>query len=118
MSIHKSKGLEFPVVFVAELNTPFNMRDTSGACLIDEQMLGLQVVDPNAGAAFASAAHQVIAEWARQKTIAEEMRILYVALTRAREKLILTGSIKQAACEKLLSQCAPFAEGLPGWKLS
>jgi ATP-dependent helicase/nuclease subunit A len=118
MSIHKSKGLEFPVVFVAELNTPFNMRDTSGACLIDERMLGLQVVDPNAGAAFASAAHQVIAERARQKTLAEEMRILYVAFTRAREKLILTGSIKQAACEKLLSQCAPFAEGLPGWKLS
>jgi ATP-dependent helicase/nuclease subunit A len=118
MSIHKSKGLEFPVVFVAELNTPFNMRDTLGACLIDEQMLGLQVVDQNAGAAFSSAAHQVIAERARQKTIAEEMRILYVALTRAREKLILTGSIKQAACKKLLSQCAPFAEGLPGWKLN
>jgi ATP-dependent helicase/nuclease subunit A len=118
MSIHKSKGLEFPVVFVAELNTRFNMRDTSGACLIDEQMLGLQVVDQNAGAAFASAAHQVIAERARQKTIAEEMRILYVALTRAREKLILTGSIKQTTCEKLLSQCAPFADGLPGWKLS
>jgi ATP-dependent helicase/nuclease subunit A len=117
MSIHKSKGLEFPVVFVAELNTPFNMRDTSGACLIDEQMLGLQVVNRNAGAAFASAAHQVIAERTRQKTVAEEMRILYVALTRAREKLILTGSIKQNACAKLLSQCAPFTEGLPGWKL-
>lgn len=118
MSIHKSKGLEFPVVFVTELNTPFNMRDASGACLIDEQMLGLQVVDKNAGAAFASAAHQVIADAVRQKTIAEEIRILYVALTRAREKLILTGSIKQNACVNLLCQSAPFAEDLPGWKLS
>ena len=118
MSIHKSKGLEFPVVFVAELNTPFNMRDASGACLIDEQMLGLQVMDKNAGAAFASAAHQVIADRARQKNIAEEMRILYVALTRAREKLILTGSIKQNACAKLLCQCAQFTDSLPEWKLS
>ncbi len=118
MSIHKSKGLEFPVVFVAELNTPFNMRDTSGACLIDEQMLGLQVVDKDANAAFASTAHQVIADRTRQKTIAEEMRILYVALTRAREKLILTGSIKQNACVKLLCQCVQFANGLPEWKLS
>ncbi|OQY06013.1 MAG: helicase-exonuclease AddAB subunit AddA [Planctomycetales bacterium 4572_13] len=118
MSIHKSKGLEFPVVFVAELNTRFNMRDVSGACLIDEQMLGLQVVNKDASAAFASTAHQVIADQTRQKTIAEEMRILYVALTRAREKLILTGSIKQNACIKLLSQCAPFTDGLPEWKLS
>jgi ATP-dependent helicase/nuclease subunit A len=118
MSIHKSKGLEFPVVFVAELNTPFNMRDTSGACLIDEQMLGLQIVDKDANAAFASTAHQVIADRTRQKTIAEEMRILYVALTRAREKLVLTGSIKQNTCVKLLSQCAQFTDGLPEWKLS
>jgi ATP-dependent helicase/nuclease subunit A len=60
----------------------------------------------------------VIADRARQKTIAEEMRILYVALTRAREKLILTGSTKQNACVKLLCQCAQFADGLPEWKLS
>jgi len=118
MSIHKSKGLEFPVVFVAELNTRFNMRDTSGACLIDERMLGLQVADKDANAAFASTAHQVIADHTRQKTIAEEMRILYVALTRAREKLILTGSIKQNTCAELLSRFAQFADGLPGWKLS
>ena len=118
MSIHKSKGLEFPVVFVVEMNTPFNMRDTSGACLIDEQMIGLQIVDRNVNAAFSSLAHQVIADRARQKTIAEEMRILYVALTRAREKLILTGSIKQNACTKLLNQCAAFTDALPEWKLS
>ncbi len=115
MSIHKSKGLEFPVVFVAELNTRFNMRDAAGACLIDERTLGLQIVD--SGAAFASMAHQVMAEQTRGKTLAEEMRILYVALTRAREKLILTGSIRQKSCRKLLRQCAPFAEGLADWKV-
>jgi ATP-dependent helicase/nuclease subunit A len=117
MSIHKSKGLEFPVVFVAELNTPFNMQDASGQCLIDDQMVGLQVVDKQTRTAFVTAAHQVIADRACQKTIAEEMRILYVALTRAREKLILTGNIKLDNCTKLLREWAQFRD-LPAWKLA
>ncbi|MHC4524818.1 MAG: UvrD-helicase domain-containing protein, partial [Planctomycetota bacterium] len=52
MSIHKSKGLEFPVVFVAELNTPFNTRDSSGQCLIDEDMIGLQIPDTKSHVRF------------------------------------------------------------------
>ncbi|MHC5083172.1 MAG: 3'-5' exonuclease, partial [Planctomycetota bacterium] len=117
MSVHKSKGLEFPVVFVAELNTPFNTRDASGECLVDEDTVGLQIPDAAAGAKYPSMAHQVIAERKRKDNLAEEMRILYVALTRAREKLILTASRKEKACANLLTQCGYFTEGLPDWKL-
>ncbi|MDH4203082.1 MAG: helicase-exonuclease AddAB subunit AddA [Phycisphaerae bacterium] len=106
MSIHKSKGLEFPAVFVAELNTPFNTKDSSGQCLIDAGLIGLQIPDPKNRVRFPTMAHQVIAEQVRRRNVSEEMRILYVALTRAREKLILTGSKKQDACKKLLSRRA------------
>ena len=106
MSIHKSKGLEFPVVFVAELNTPFNTKDSSGECLIDDGLIGLQIPDPKNRVQFPTMAQQVIAEQVRRRNISEEMRILYVALTRAREKLILTGSKKQDACKTLLSRRA------------
>lgn len=121
MSVHKSKGLEFPVVFVAELNTPFNRRSQSGQCLIDDQTVGLQVIDRAARGRFSSLAHQVIAEKQKRADLAEEMRILYVALTRAREKLILTASRKEHACVKLLGQCAGFNGNggyrVPDWKL-
>lgn len=117
MSIHKSKGLEFPVVFAAELNSRFNMRDSAGECLIDEDMLGLQIVDGDLGVRFPSMAHQIIVERKTRGTLAEEMRILYVALTRAREKLILTGSKKTSDCQKILGQCTQLPSPLPDWKL-
>lgn len=116
MSVHKSKGLEFPVVFVAELNTPFNKRSQSGQCLIDEQTVGLQIIDRASRGRFASLAHQVIAAKQQHADLAEEMRILYVALTRAREKLILTASRKGKACVNLLTECAGLDGNLPDWK--
>jgi ATP-dependent helicase/nuclease subunit A len=116
MSVHKSKGLEFPVVFVAELNTPFNRRSQSGECLIDEETVGLQVIDRTSRGRFASMAHQVIAEKQKHADLAEEMRILYVALTRAREKLILTASRKEAPCATLLAECAGSGAALEDWK--
>ncbi len=115
MSVHKSKGLEFPVVFAAELNTKFNMKDAAGECLISDQTLGLQILDRTAGRRYPSMAHQVIAERRRKANLAEEMRILYVALTRAREKLILTGSRKEQACMALLRQSAAAGKDLPDW---
>ena len=126
MSVHKSKGLEFPVVFVAELNTPFNRRSATGQCLIDEETVGLQIIDRKARGRFSSLAHQVIAERRKQADLAEEMRILYVALTRAREKLILTASKKEKVCVNLLAECTGFNEQLsapnrrciPDWKLT
>jgi ATP-dependent helicase/nuclease subunit A len=118
MSVHKSKGLEFPVVFVSELNTPFNRRSQSGACLIDERTIGLQVIDRAASGRFSSMAHQVIAEQQKRTDLAEEMRILYVALTRAREKLILTAGRKENACVNLLTQCAAFETAVADWQLA
>ena len=86
MSVHKSKGLEFPVVFAAELNTPFNRADSIGECLIDEQTIGLQAAVEGGRFRISSPAHQVLAERKRRQTVAEEMRILYVMLTRARDR--------------------------------
>ncbi|MCF7958083.1 MAG: PD-(D/E)XK nuclease family protein, partial [Phycisphaerae bacterium] len=96
MSIHKSKGLEFPVVFVTHLSNQFNKRDTKGAVLFDRPggcPVGLRVIDKNSRDSWATLAHNVIADNINRRQMAEEMRILYVALTRARERLILTASI-------------------------
>jgi len=118
MSVHKSKGLEFGVVFAAEMNTKFNMRDAAGECLISEEAVGLKVIDRQAGRRYPSMAHQVIAEAARKANIAEEMRILYVALTRAREKLICVGGRKESSCVNLLRQCAASEQGAPEWMVA
>ncbi len=118
MSVHKSKGLEFPVVFVAELNTSFNMRAAAGQCLINEDTVGLQIIDRAARGWFPTLAHQVIAERQKKADLAEEMRILYVALTRAREKLILTASKKEDACVKVLTESAAFADRIADWRLN
>ena len=99
MSIHKSKGLEFPVVFLAELDSIFNKQDSKDDCLADaDSTLGLQIIDRDSNAKLSSLAHQVIAENKHSKSLAEEMRILYVATTRARDRLILTASEKKKTC--------------------
>lgn len=95
MSIHKSKGLEFPVAFVCDLGKQFNMQDTSSALLIHKKLgLGPFVtsVDPNLR--YPTIARRAIAQRLIQESKAEELRVLYVALTRAREKLVLIGSVK------------------------
>ncbi len=102
-SIHKSKGLEFPVVFLAELDAEFNRADAREDVLFDaRELLGLQVVDPQHGARMASIEHQVIAARLSRRDLAEEMRILYVAVTRARQRLILTGVLSQRQCRQTL----------------
>lgn len=117
MSVHKSKGLEFPVVFAAELNTRFNMTDTVGECLIDEDTIGLQAAIEGGRFRLSSATHQVLAERKRRQTVEEEMRILYVMLTRAREKLVLTASHKADLCRQRLIEGAMMTGGLAEWKL-
>jgi len=119
MSIHKSKGLEFPVVFLAELNQPFNFKDSTEECIIDEQnAIGLKIIEPQSNVKLPDIAHQVIAEKKTDTTLAEEMRILYVAITRARERLILTASKKCDDCIKILSPLALTAdEPLRDWQL-
>ena len=93
MTIHQSKGLEFPVVFVAGLGNRFNFRDRAGRMIFERSAhIGLRVVDPVRRVEYASAAHRLVVEETQRRAREEEMRILYVAMTRAREQLILVGS--------------------------
>ncbi len=95
LSIHKSKGLEFPVVIVAGLGKQFNTGDSRQKALLHKELgLGLPVVDPELRITYPTVAYTAIARRLHMDMLAEEMRILYVALTRAREKLILVGSVK------------------------
>lgn len=101
MSIHKSKGLEFPVVIVADMNHKFNKADQRDAVLFDRPgnfPLALRVVDPTTRDSWATMGHNIIADNIEQRQLAEEMRILYVAMTRARERLLLIGSINLQQC--------------------
>ena len=118
LSVHKSKGLEFPVVFLAELDSQFNKKDTSGDFLADDYTLGLQVVDIKSNSKLTSLAHQVIAEQKLSTALAEEMRILYVATTRARDRLILSACEKHNHCRDIV--CDGFLWGgqrIADWQL-
>ncbi|MCP4451161.1 MAG: helicase-exonuclease AddAB subunit AddA [Planctomycetes bacterium] len=104
-SVHKSKGLEYPVVFLAELNSPYSHKDTTDPVLMDASLgLGLQCVELGTEARLDSLAHQVIAETKARQAVAEELRVLYVALTRARERLILCGCLKHAHCTEIIER--------------
>ena len=91
MSIHQSKGLEFPVVFLSDLSRRFNLRDASMGVLLDETLLaGANVVNTKTRSYYPSLARMAIAEKKTRQTIAEELRVLYVAMTRAREVLVMS----------------------------
>lgn len=95
MSIHKSKGLEFPVVILSGCSKKFNFQDINKSILLHQDLgFGSEIVDPVRRLSWTSAAKQAIREKIKIETISEEMRILYVAMTRAKEKLIITGSTK------------------------
>ncbi len=97
MSIHKSKGLEFPVVFVGSMHKKFNLRDTTEPILLHHQYgLGVTYKNPDTKVEYPTLSKEAIKKVMEQETISEEMRILYVALTRAKERLILTGVVKDA----------------------
>jgi len=119
LSVHKSKGLEFPVVFLAELESRFNFEDIYGDCLADAKYtLGLQIIDRDSDSRVRSLAHQVIADQKRRAALAEEMRILYVAMTRARDRLILTASQRQTVCQRTISEGLFFGgQPIPDWRL-
>ncbi len=103
ISVHKSKGLEFPVVFLAELDSQFNKRDIQEDFLADiNDTLGLQIIDRKTNTKLSSLAHQIIAEKKLAACLAEEMRILYVAMTRARQRLVLSASEKKKNCQDII----------------
>ncbi|ADU50900.1 recombination helicase AddA [Thermaerobacter marianensis DSM 12885] len=91
MTIHQSKGLEFPVVVVADLGARFRF-EREQALFHRELGLGLKVADPQLRIRYPSLAYEAVRAGQRLDTLAEELRILYVALTRAKERLILVGS--------------------------
>ena len=96
MSIHKSKGLEFPVVFVAGMGRQFNTRDTKGSVLLHPEWgAGLDLIDLKRRTKAPTFLKKMIRESISLENLAEEMRVLYVALTRAKEKLIMTGVPKK-----------------------
>ncbi|MBQ7479057.1 MAG: helicase-exonuclease AddAB subunit AddA [Selenomonadaceae bacterium] len=104
MSIHKSKGLEFPVVILANMGKKFNLRDASETLLMHRELgLGPYRVNREESFRYPTFARQAIAAKILQEHKAEELRVLYVAMTRAREKLILVGTV---ANEKKLREKA------------
>lgn len=92
MSIHKSKGLEFPVVFAAGLGKRFNLQDTRGSIILHPELgAGFDLVDLKQRTKTPVFLKKMIQEELTRESLTEELRVLYVALTRAKEKLIMTG---------------------------
>ena len=102
ISIHKSKGLEYPVVFVAGMGKAFNKRDLSSRVLIDpDRGVAMDYVDLDRRTVSPTLKKQAVRRKLLRENVGEEIRVLYVAMTRARQKMILTGSIKQKELDNL-----------------
>lgn len=109
LSIHRSKGLEFPVVFVSSCSKRRNSRDEMGDILYDVDLgFGMRLPDKGGYARCGTALRSAIGEKKRLESVEEEMRVVYVALTRARNRLIVTGKVKDA--EKFLADCRLMAD--------
>ena len=94
MSIHRSKGLEFPVLFIADLGKKFNLQDLRDDIILHKDLgIGMKYVDLKNRIALPSLAQLAIKERKKLESLSEELRILYVGMTRAINKLILTGSV-------------------------
>ena len=112
MSIHKSKGLEFPVVFLCGLSKAFNLESAHSQILCDKDLgLGLNSVDTQNAVRYPTLAKRAISAKIVSESISEEMRVLYVAMTRARDRLIMTYCLKNVdqRVEKLRNAAA-FSE--------
>ena len=107
LSIHKAKGLEFPVVFAADMGRQFNRADTKGKFLLDRNAgIGLKQVNKELMIEYPTALHRWCSRLTDQDSLGEELRIWYVALTRPKQKLILVGTEKLATVDKLKSTAA------------
>jgi ATP-dependent exoDNAse (exonuclease V) beta subunit len=114
MSVHRSKGLEFPVVFLPDLGKQINLDDCQGSILVDRQAgLGMAVVDEARKVRYPSLASMLVRSRLRQQALAEEMRVLYVAMTRAKEHLVLVGTCADELPEQWRSRWAGHVGPLP-----
>lgn len=105
MTIHKSKGLEFPVVFLCDYSRGFNNADVKKEVLIHPELgCGAKVFDAGLGAKYPSLAHNAIKKRLNREMRSEELRVLYVAMTRAKERLYITAALKDP--EERLSKLA------------
>ena len=94
MTIHKSKGLEFPICFVCGLSKQFNQMDMRKSILMDVELgVGVDYIDPTLRLKRKTMRKNVVVQRMKEETRGEDLRVLYVALTRAKEKLILTGYV-------------------------
>ena len=102
MSIHKSKGLEFPVVILSNTGKQFNLQDLNQKILLHPELgIGVKYIDYDLQIRYDTLSKRAIKNKIKLETLSEEMRILYVALTRAKEKLIITGFAKKEKIEKI-----------------
>jgi len=114
MTIHRSKGLEFPVVVLADLGKRFNLRDCQGSILFDRDLgVALEAADADRLIRYPTLPHLLVAQAAKTASLAEEMRVLYVALTRAKQQLILVGTGKLEDVQVNLDRYAAFNGPLP-----
>jgi len=127
MSIHQAKGLEFPVVVVADLGKPFNTSDLHAEVILDEAYgLCPQIKPPHTGTRYPSLPYWLARRRQHREMLGEELRLLYVAMTRARDSLILSGSISETQFNQLwqptaelgpakLSSARCYADWLGWW---
>lgn len=98
MTVHRSKGLEFPVVFVADTDHKFNQSDAIRPVLTHSRLgVGVMLRAPRAAKRFKTLPYAALAQAIRTETLSEEMRVLYVALTRAQDALLITVPLKKTA---------------------
>jgi ATP-dependent helicase/nuclease subunit A len=114
MSVHRSKGLEFPVVFLPDLGKAINLQDCVGAVLADRRAgLGMAVVDDVKRVRYPSLASTLVQHRLRQQALAEELRVLYVAMTRAQEHLVMVGTCGTEAPARWTARWKGHAGPLP-----
>jgi ATP-dependent helicase/nuclease subunit A len=111
MTIHKSKGLEWPVVVVAGLGAPFNLKDLNEDVLLDEEHgLCPKVRMPDSDHFYPSLAHWIATGRTKRELLGEELRLFYVALTRARDTLVLVGTARRKADATPWTEPAPMTD--------
>ena len=109
MSIHKSKGLEFPVVILANVGKQFNLQDLNQKILLHPELgIGVKYIDYDLQIKYDTLSKRAIKNKIKIETLSEEMRVLYVALTRAKEKIIITGFIKKDKQNKMLENTEKY----------